>query len=79
MKRTIRLTESDLHRIIRESVKKVLIESKVVTVGEYEIKFDDDNRTILSVNGWSVRDQKAAIRTMGADIYNEAIKQLDSY
>lgn len=34
MKRTIRLTESDLHRVIKESVKRIISKSNLVTIAE---------------------------------------------
>ena len=52
-------------------------ESQTVRVGEYNIKFDDDNKTIISVNGWGVRDQQAAIKTMGEDVYQQALQHLN--
>lgn len=47
MKRRIRLSESDLHRVIKESVKRILKETHVVPgvtqVGHYEpVPYDDD-------------------------------------
>ena len=35
MKKTIRLNESDLHRIVKESVRRVLKENNVDNVGHY--------------------------------------------
>ena len=76
-KNRIRLTESQLHKVIKETITKILNESQTVTVGEYNIKFADDNKTIISVNGWSVRDQQAAIKTMGEDVYQQALQRLN--
>ena len=55
-KNRIRLTESQLHNIVKKTIAKILNESQTVRVGEYNIKFDDDNKTIISDNGWGVRD-----------------------
>ena len=76
-KNRIRLTESQLHNIVKKTIAKILNESQTVTVGEYNIKFDDDNKTIISVNGWGVRDQQAAIKTMGEDVYQQALQHLN--
>ena len=76
-KNRIRLTESQLHNIVKKTIAKILNESQTVRVGEYNIKFDDDNKTIISVNGWGVRDQQAAIKTMGEDVYQQALQHLN--
>ena len=76
-KRKVRLTESQLHNIVKKTIAKILNESQTVRVGEYNIKFDDDNKTIISVNGWGVRDQQAAIKTMGEDVYQQALQHLN--
>ena len=76
-KNRIRLTESQLHNIVKKTIAKILNESQTVTVGEYNIKFDDDNKTIISVNGWGVRDQQAAIKTIGEDVYQQASQHLN--
>ena len=76
-KRKVRLTESQLHNIVKKTIAKILNESQTVRVGEYNIKFDDDNKTIISVNGWGVRDQQSAIKTMGEDVYQQALQHLN--
>jgi hypothetical protein len=43
MKRTIRLTESDLHRVIKESVKKVLRETTKKQINETWGEHDEDS------------------------------------
>ena len=40
-KRLIRLTESDLHRIVRESVKHVLTEEQLITLGSAAYNYAD--------------------------------------
>ena len=72
-----KVSESQLHNIVKKTIAKILNESQTVTVGEYNIKFDDDNKTIISVNGWGVRDQQAAIKTMGEDVYQQALQHLN--
>ena len=56
MKRTIRLTESDLHRIVRESVKRVLNENdnddnilyRIYSISSDAINGNGDQRSALS-------------------------------
>ena len=57
MKRRIRLTESDLHRIIKESVRKVLKENQEITL-EWESHCDDwkipvDYKCTIRENGYA--------------------------
>ena len=66
MKKTIRLTESDLHRIIRESVKSVM------TKGKNKLNEAENE-------GWVVETSEAqeaydlAVQEMGEDTINVAI------
>ena len=56
-KKYLRLTEQDLHRIITESVNKVLIEDKVATIDDYD-DFDTinhyycDNHDMKDFHNW---------------------------
>lgn len=49
MKKRIRLTESDLHKIVKESVKRVLTETKAMRLNEYECYEDPTLETIQEI------------------------------
>lgn len=49
MRRTIRLTESDLHRVIKETVKRILKETTFDGVGFY-VSVDEDIFTPQEIN-----------------------------
>ena len=55
MKRRIRLTEGDLHRIVRQSVKRVLREADELTQEEYQVNISDtvDGKSIAWVSRYS--------------------------
>lgn len=48
MKKTIRLTESDLHRIVKESVKKILNEAEAGSVSHGTMRNEDVLPRIMS-------------------------------
>ena len=41
MKKLVRLNESDLHRIVKESVKKILTEEENLTQETYQVNISD--------------------------------------
>ena len=49
MKKRIRLTESDLHKIVKESVKRVLTETETMRLNEYECYEDPTLETIQEI------------------------------
>lgn len=61
MKRTIRLSESDLHRVIKETVKRVLMENEVVEPNDSFSIAMDKLYTLLrdEVGGDSLRESIA--------------------
>lgn len=70
MKRQIRLTESDLHRIVKESVNKVLNEVRVrCTDGE-----------IHDLHGWNPDDwsEMAEVRYNKSDYYSDMSDMADA-
>ena len=63
MKKTIRLTESDLHRIVKESVNKVLNKSVKSVIKEWsgdyaEVRSDyyDDFKGATCIDAWKTTD-----------------------
>jgi len=70
MKKVIRLTESDLHIIIKKSVNRILKESigNISQLdGEYEVYFEDDfkeviidtNEPYLAIGDYTLYDEEA--------------------
>ena len=70
MKRTIRLTESDLHRIVKRSVNRILKESMhdfSILDGEYEVYFEDGikeavidtSEPYVSIGDYTLYDEEA--------------------
>lgn len=70
MKKIVRLTEGDLHRIVKLSVNKILKESLVDVSqldGEYEVYFEDGFKTVvidtnepyISIGDFTLYDEEA--------------------
>ena len=57
-KKLIRLTESDLHRIVRESVNKVLKE-RVIQIGDDEYEEGKMKQNVPNANGISYYNGRA--------------------
>lgn len=55
MKKLVRLNESDLHRIVKESVKKILTEEENLTQETYQVNISDtvDGKSIAWVSRYS--------------------------
>ena len=70
MKKIIRLTEGDLHRIVKRSVNRILKESMhdfSILDGEYEVYFEDGikeavidtNEPYVSIGDYTLYDEEA--------------------
>lgn len=78
MKKVIRLTESDLHRIVNESVKRILKESEWDT---YLQQDDDDEPTTFEYDDMTLDERIASeiiddIRNGGYDIRGKSLYDL---
>ena len=79
MKRTIRLTESDLHRVIRESVKRVLKEStrrKNRRKSIYE-SFGGNEVEILQQNGLNPQMVQKLVSPQQVPVYNSDLDKAE--
>ena len=65
MKKLIRLTESDLHRIVKESVKSVLIEGKIETWEPDEFVTWDDAQYFCNHNYDTVERNEKRCEKLG--------------
>ena len=77
MKKVIRLTESDLHRIVNESVKRILKESEWDTY----LQQDDDEPTTFEYDDMTLDERIASeiiddIRNGGYDIRGKSLYDL---
>lgn len=79
MKKTIRLTESDLHRVIKESVQTILKESNITPNLEQEMERyrDNPNRFMHTLNAYGMRYESILkdAEKMGLDDIAEIAKQ----
>lgn len=60
MKRTIRLTESDLRKVIKESVKKILKEANTPLIPDadiYSVSHDNRRGTVIKVWGYFYKSE----------------------
>lgn len=60
-KNRIRLTEAQLHKVIKESVKKVLRETHYTT----SINIEDEIDSLLNTDGLDVDDAEEKLQTLG--------------
>ena len=72
MKKLIRLTESDLHRIVKESANKVLRENETQNLGIYN--YDPTDYDELNMKIKAIMSKVSEIRNMIEDI---STSQLD--
>ena len=76
MKKIVRLTESDLHKIIKESVKRILREGKYDTpnggIDSYAFDYDDAIENAESLDDW---DKRMALRSGYMDARGYAAQQ----
>ena len=71
MKKTIRLTEGDLHRIIKESVQRVL--NEVGDTGPYQRKLGAlQARKVINADGETSDELFANQEKEGGEVYNYA-------
>lgn len=79
MKKTIRLSESDLHRVIKESVQTILKESNITPNLEQEMERnrDNPNRFMHTLNAYGMRYESILkdAEKMGLDDIAEIAKQ----
>ncbi len=79
MKKTIRLSESDLHRVIKESVQTILKESNITPNLEQEMERyrDNPNRFMHTLNAYGMRYESILkdAEKMGLDDISEIAKQ----
>ena len=79
MKRSIRLTEQDLHKIVKESVKRILRESNIAPNLEQEMEKyrDNPNRFMYTLNAFGMRYGSILkdAENMGLDDIAEVAKQ----
>ena len=73
-KKLIRLTESDLHRIVKESVNRILNEYGNTSVGQKKLGALQA-RKVLNADGETVDDLFANQSKDGGNVYNYAKKQ----
>ena len=71
MKRRIRLTEGDLHRIVKESVKRVLKEDDTQNLGIYN--YDPTDYDELNMKIKAIMSKVSEIRKMIEDISTSQI------
>ena len=77
-KKHIRLTESDLHRIVKESVNRVLNEYGNTSVGQRRLGALQA-RKVLNADGETIDDLFANQSKEGGGIYNYAKKQRSNF
>ncbi len=71
MKKLIRLTESDLHRIVKESANKVLRENETQNLGIYN--YDPTDYDELNMKIKAIMSKVSEIRNMIKDISTSQI------
>lgn len=78
-KKIIRLTESDLHKMIKESVQQILSESTFQTIGPILQNNESEEEAIDFLHGYDFSEDEPEMQTIGHAQFVDSANGIDLY